>query len=303
MQPLRITLILLLAAALAWFTPVTGGAAPALQGEGFVSSPRPNAVVRGVVSIEGTATHPEFQKYEVRLAAGLNPNVPDGQWIRLNISESQVVNGQLAVWDTSAVPDGAYILRLRVVRLDSNYQDVDIAPINVANAAPPTAAPTATPAPSPTPESSPTPEITPTSFVPGATITPFGTSAPDANGTPGAVATLPPSGTVGAVGTLPASTGPSPTPILIDQPTIIVPTSTPDPEGVAVAPLPTRDGDSGGSGDDDPFGIPGLPTDLPAVEAGTFMEPLVYGAAATVGVFVVIGLLYLVRALLRTARR
>lgn len=295
MQPIRsliIVVFLFVGLAISASYAVAG---PAMQFEGFVSSPRSNAVVRGVVSIEGTANHPEFQKYEVRLARGLNPNVSDDQWIRLNISESAVVNGQLAVWDTTSVPDGAYILRLRVVRRDSNYQDVDIAPINVANAAPPTVAPTETPAETPTPLESPTPAETPTSFVPGATITPFGTAG--AEGTPGAVATLAPSGT------LPPSTNPETTPILIDQPTIIVSTSTPNPDAVAVAPVPTRNS-TGSTGDDDNgFAIPGLPDGIPTLEAGTFTEPLIYGAAGTFGVFVIIGLLYLIRGVVRAMRR
>lgn len=264
-------------------------AAPPRQFEGFVSSPRANAVVRGVVSIEGTANHPEFQKYEVRLAPGLNPNISDDQWIRLNISEAAVVNGQLAVWDSTAVSDGAYILRLRVVRRDSNYQDVDIAPINVANSAPPTVAPTETPVETPTPLESPTP------LVPGATITSVGT--------PGSVATLAPSGTLPASGTLPPSTDPNSTPILIDQPTIIVSTNTPDPNAVAVVPAPTRNPSTSSSEEDNPFGIPGLPTEMPTLEAGTFTDPLLYGAAGTVGVFVVIGLLYLIRGIFRAIRR
>jgi hypothetical protein len=165
---------------------------------------------------------------------------------------------------------------------------VDIAPINVANAAPPTVAPTETPAETPTPLESPTP------LVPGATITSVGT--------PGAVATLAPSGTL-----VPSDTpsGPSPTPILIDQPTIIVSTGTPNPDEVAVAPLPTRSvsGGSGSSSNDNPFGIPGLPSEFPSLEAGTFTEPLLYGAVVTVGVFVVIGLLYIIRGILRSMRR
>lgn len=288
-QLLRTLVALMVFFVALWVSVTYALASPPHQFEGVVTSPRANAVVQGVVSIEGTASHPEFQKYEVRLAAGLNPNVADAQWIRLNISESAVVNGQLAVWDTSAVADGAYILRLRVVRRDSNYQDFDIAPINVANTAPPTAAPTETPAETPTPLESPTP------FVAGATVTPGGTVSAD--GTPGAVATLAPSGT------LPASGEPSPTPILIDQPTIIVPTNTPDPEGVAVAPIPTRDISSGSGEDDNPLGIPGFPTELPALEAGTFTEPILYGAAGTVGVFVVIALLYIIRGIFRAIRR
>jgi hypothetical protein len=292
MQPLRTLITITLVLIALMLSATYALAAPPRQFEGSISSPRANAVVQGVVSIEGTANHPEFQKYEVRLAPGLNPNISDSQWIRLRISESAVVNGQLAVWDTSSVADGAYILRLRVVRLDSNYEDVDIAPINVANTVPPTVAPTPTLAETPTPLESPTP------LVPGATVTSVGT--------PGAVATLAPSGTLQPSGTLPPTdtTGsPTTTPILIDQPTIIVSTGTPDPDAVAVVPVPTRNAGTSTSTDDNPFGIPGLPSEFPTLEAGTFTEPLIYGAAGTVGVFVVIALLYIIRGIFRAIRR
>src|SRR5262245_38962315 len=95
--------------------PAGARGAPPLQFQGSISSPRANAVLRGQVSIEGTADHPDFWKYEVRVAAGQNPGgVPDDQWFRLVVQEQRVLGGQLAVWNTTSVPDGVYTLRLRV---------------------------------------------------------------------------------------------------------------------------------------------------------------------------------------------
>jgi hypothetical protein len=47
------------------------------QPTGQITSPRDNAAVRGLVPIEGSASHPQFQKYEVHY--GSQPN-PGDQW-------------------------------------------------------------------------------------------------------------------------------------------------------------------------------------------------------------------------------
>lgn len=133
-------------------------AAPPLQTQIEVTSPRPNAVLRGSVSIQGTANHPEFWKYEVHFAPGMNP--PDNSWSVLLVREESVVNGQLAVWDTNTVPDGTYSLRLRVVRNDGNWEDLVIRPVSVQNQEP---------VPTETPEATPTPLAT---LTPGATVPP-----------------------------------------------------------------------------------------------------------------------------------
>ncbi|MGH2543495.1 MAG: hypothetical protein ACRDIB_11880, partial [Ardenticatenaceae bacterium] len=161
-------------------------AAPLLQYQGAITSPREDAVLRGQVAVNGTADHPEFWKYEVRVTPGQNPGVRDDQWYRVVVRESPVINGQLAVWDTTVIPDGVYTLRLRVVRRDGNWQDFDVFPLNVANTVPPP--PTSTPIPPPTetppppptsipetatPSPSPSPEFSPTPLV-LATLTPFG---------------------------------------------------------------------------------------------------------------------------------
>jgi formylglycine-generating enzyme required for sulfatase activity len=109
--------------------------------ETVITSPRDRAMVRGTVSIRGTATHPEFWKYEV--AYGPEPN-PSDQWVLIDaVHETQVVDNVLETWDTTLVPDGNYSLRLRVVRRDGNYQEYFVREIVVANTQP-----TDTPSPS-----------------------------------------------------------------------------------------------------------------------------------------------------------
>lgn len=129
------------------------------QPSGQITSPRDRASVRGLVPIEGSATHPQFQKYELHF--GPEPN-PGDQWTPVGNSPFfvPVVQGRLALWDTTVIPDGLYSLRLRVVRLDGNYDEYFVRGIQVANtrptetptraATPTLALPTETPSPTPT---------------------------------------------------------------------------------------------------------------------------------------------------------
>lgn len=154
------------------------------QPQGQITSPRDRASVRGLVPIEGSATHPQFQKYEVHYGPEPNPN---DSWAPISGSPFvvQVVQGRLGLWDTTIIPDGIYSLRLRVVRLDGNYDEYFVRGIQVVNARPtetPTPAATATPAP-PTLTPSPTPTIviavpTVSSPTPKPTSTPLPTASP-----------------------------------------------------------------------------------------------------------------------------
>jgi hypothetical protein len=135
-------------------------AAPPAQGDlAVITSPQNNAIVRGSVPIQGSATHPQFQFYKVEFAH--EPITGDNWTIIGAIREQQIVDGQLEVWDTTQVPDGSYSLRLRVVRLDGNYSEYTLGQVVVANAQP-----TETP----TPAEPSTPTITPTPLPPTPTI-------------------------------------------------------------------------------------------------------------------------------------
>ena len=164
-------------------------AAPALQAPlaqvlSQITSPRDQASVRGLVPIEGSATHTQFQKYEIHY--GPEPN-PGDQWIPIGGSPFTVpvVQGRLGLWDTTVIPDGLYSLRLRVVRADGNYEEYHVRGIQVANTRPtetPTPEPTPTPA-GPTDTPAPTPTIiiavpTVPSPTPRPTDTPLPTAPP-----------------------------------------------------------------------------------------------------------------------------
>lgn len=250
---------------------------PALfaQGQAEIISPRPNAVVRDTVSVQGTALHPDFWKYEVWFAPGLNPR--DDQWALVLLQETQVQpGGQLALWNSATVPDGAYSLRLRVVRRDGNYDEVVIQPVNVANAEP---EPTATAAQSPTPEVTATP--VPTLGPAGETPAPVATLAPGTTAVPGATITPLPTFT-------PLSVLSSPTVITIDQPTAVA-SSTP-------APIASNTG-SGGNGTATGAAT-GIGLSL-GVEGDALSTACIRGMGFTLGIFLVIGFLALIRQLIR----
>ena len=127
--------------------------------QAIITSPSMNAAVRGRVLIQGSAAHPNFWKYEIHIAPEPNPG---NQWSVIGIHESQVVNGLLETWDTTALPDGSYSILLRVVDRTGNYQEYAVRQVSVSNTAP-----TETPTPTQTlpPTLTPTPQPTATEIV------------------------------------------------------------------------------------------------------------------------------------------
>jgi len=122
-----------------------------------ITSPQPFEALRGRVTISGTALHPQFQRYELYFKVE-----PGEDWIFIGEAHfEQVSSGVLGFWDTASLPDGTYSLRLRVVRLDGNYEEAFVRQVLVANTQP---------TPTPTSEITPTPTLTPTPQPPTPTV-------------------------------------------------------------------------------------------------------------------------------------
>ena len=137
------------------------------QAPGFaqITSPGGGEAVRGLVTIEGFAAHPRFERYELAFAY---PEDPTDTWFAIGEPSRQPVEaGPLGLWDTSSITDGSYRLRLRVF-LDNgtalehiveglrirNYSQIEtptaaavVAPLATPTAAPPTPTPRPTPLP------------------------------------------------------------------------------------------------------------------------------------------------------------
>ena len=84
----------------------------------LITSPTQAQVVTGSVNITGTAAHPQFARYEVAFA--YDPN-PTDTWFEVQPpSTHQVTDGILAVWNTTSITDGNYMIRLRVFSSSSS---------------------------------------------------------------------------------------------------------------------------------------------------------------------------------------
>lgn len=250
-------LSLLLSFAVVWAQPANQGA----QAE--ISSPLTNTQIRGRVQVKGSATHGNFDFYKVEFGPGENPS-DDKMSIIGAIHNEQMTNNLLETWDTTAIPDGTYTLRLRVVDKTGNYQEVWVRRLSVANTAP---ADTPTPSePSPTPTEG-LPTVTPTMLPPTPTIVvdqPF----------------------------LAATPLPTPPPIATEQPVTMTvqPGQATPAEAVAIAASPappaTPDSSARESGASGPLSVA---SDL--LDVNKLSNALCYGAGFMAAVFAFFGFL------------
>lgn len=112
-----------------------------------ITAPQSGQVIQGLAVISGSVTLLGFSYYELAFSY---ENDPTGTWFLLQANSLPVTDGELGVWDTSAVTDGDYRLRLRAYLLDGSFQEVIVTNLHVRNyTAVPTATPTATEAPIP----------------------------------------------------------------------------------------------------------------------------------------------------------
>jgi hypothetical protein len=95
-----------------------------------ITAPTDGQELVGVVQITGSAQHPDFDRYEI--AYGPDPN-PNDAWQPFSSNSQPVINDVLGAWDTTRVADGTYMLRLRVVRKDSNYDEFFVRGLRVVN--------------------------------------------------------------------------------------------------------------------------------------------------------------------------
>lgn len=144
----RLRIICILAVFLAALVVSPAAAAPQTQDPiWIVTYPTDGAVVSGQVAIQGTASHPNFASYGVLYASGPNPT-GNSQWVPIVFgAASMVVNGPLATWDTTQIPNGQYTLALAVYEAGNDTPNLHF----VNNVTVNNEAVTPTPEPSPTP--------------------------------------------------------------------------------------------------------------------------------------------------------
>ncbi len=128
-----------------------------------ITSPKAGDPLFGQVSIQGTASNPNMQRYILEFDS--QDNDVDRWFLIAGPITQQVKDAVLAQWNTTAVPDGRYQIRLRVVLRDGTVLSDIIQNLRVNNKQPtplPTGLPSATPIPPtlpPTAGPSPTPFI------------------------------------------------------------------------------------------------------------------------------------------------
>jgi len=145
----------------------------------IITEPQENDVLTGTVLIYGTAAGADFRFYQLEYIP--DPAPSDTPWTSIQPPVAQQVNnGVLGLWDTTALADGRYLLRLRVMRGDGSEigDAVSVRIVNATATPTPTLRPTATITPTPgtpTPGPSPTPLIwQPPTRTPRPTVTPGG---------------------------------------------------------------------------------------------------------------------------------
>jgi hypothetical protein len=131
-RPLLLFLLICIALVWAGSTLALLAAPIAQEPRPIIAQPAQNAPVRGVVQIVGSATHPQFLRYELYFAPWPPPS--DQSWVFIGDAHFNPVQlGLLGTWDSRSVTDGPYGLRVRVVKQDGNYLDSDPRLVEVAN--------------------------------------------------------------------------------------------------------------------------------------------------------------------------
>jgi len=106
--------------------PLTARAA----GQPRLDAPRQGDVLQGQVPINGNTDLPDAQSYEV--AFGYE-NAAVETWFLIHQSDQPVKNGQLAVWDTNAIRDGDYRLKVSVRFTTGETSEVVVGKLKVRN--------------------------------------------------------------------------------------------------------------------------------------------------------------------------
>src|SRR6266540_6385182 len=127
-----------------------------------ITSPAPDEVLRGQVTITGKVDVPSFLSAQLDFAYASNPT---NTWFTIQTFTQPLTDSTLATWDTTSITDGDYVLRLRVNFEDGTSQEVTV-PIKIGNDALPT--PTLVPTSTPEPDT----VLIPTPFLIAASPTP-----------------------------------------------------------------------------------------------------------------------------------
>ena len=101
---------------------LSAGSKPAalsgLENRSQLSAPLQSDVVTGTIEVSGVASDPDFARWELYLV----PGGDDGA--RIWIASGAEAGELKTPLDTTLFADGEYLLSLRVVRSDANYEEI-----------------------------------------------------------------------------------------------------------------------------------------------------------------------------------
>ena len=127
-----------------------------------ITSPAPAELLRGSVTVTGRIDVPAFLSAQLEFAYAADPT---NTWFVIQAFPQPVADSTLAVWETTSITDGDYVLRLRVNFEDGSLQEV-VVPVKIGNDLLPT------PIPEPTVTPEPETAMIPTPFLLAASPTP-----------------------------------------------------------------------------------------------------------------------------------
>ena len=98
-----------------------------------ITSPQNGETLRGQVQIQGQMDIPNFASAELAFTFDASASDPAASWFPIQTFPQPIQNPILAVWDTTAVTDGDYALRLRIFLQDGTSQDVIVNDLKIRN--------------------------------------------------------------------------------------------------------------------------------------------------------------------------
>jgi len=98
-----------------------------------ISYPKPGASLRGLVEIQGQMDVPGFASAELAFTFDADASDPAASWFPIQTFPQPIQNPILAAWDTTALTDGDYAIRMRVTLQDGTFQDVVVTGLKVRN--------------------------------------------------------------------------------------------------------------------------------------------------------------------------
>jgi hypothetical protein len=110
-----------------------------------ITSPAPDELLRGQVTITGKVDVPGFVSAQLEFAYASNPT---NTWFTIQSFSPPLTDSTLAIWDTMSITDGDYVLRLRVNFEDGTSQEASV-PVRIGNDVLPTSTPEPTASPAP----------------------------------------------------------------------------------------------------------------------------------------------------------